>query len=209
MSSLRLIVTFLIGLFFTPFAYCAPALNTGNDLRDALLLQWQQTVKSAPSTKSFEPTDDLDVFEIENTSLPYKGRVKISNVQIAPFTPRADFESNVTYGAVIDTDLLDPHADFTVTNPKEYEHWQKLGWLNYDSTDHEWFPFSDWPNHYKSLSHRSSDSQSLSSIMETASDQLLAGALVLVLLLLMRKQWRETQQHTKLLNEIISILKSK
>lgn len=209
MSALRPILSFLLTLLLAAHAYSSPAVSTNEDQRNAVLLQWEQTIKSDPSTRSFEPTDDPDIFEIENAILPYKGRIKISNVQIAPFTPRGDFESNVTYGAVIDTNFLDPHSDFKTTNAAGYERWQKLGWLNYDTTIHQWFPFSEWPKHRRALSSSSSGTISLSSLVTTGLDQLLPAALILALFICLKRQRKETQRNTEVLNEVRSILRSK
>lgn len=130
------------------------ATDTNVTLTAGLLNEWVETLKHDPNTASFESTGTAGVYYIDTAVLPYKGRVKVLNIFIDNYTPIAEYDKQIAYGGIIETELLDAPKSLAENQPFSFRRWQRMGWFDYDVTTHHWFPFNDWDKHFPPSSRR-------------------------------------------------------
>jgi hypothetical protein len=122
----------------------APSIDVA---KNALLPYWEKTIREDPQTKLFEKTAEPGIYRIQTSVLPYDGRVKVLNVVVDHYQPVGNYDEQVAYGGVIETELMDAPKNIAVNQPFSFKNWQHLGWFSYDTAT-GWFPFNDWNKHF-------------------------------------------------------------
>jgi hypothetical protein len=113
-------------------------------VEQSLLPYWEETIKHDPGTRLFEKTSESGVYRIQTTVVPYTGRVKVLNIVVDVYKPVGIYDSRVTFGGVVETELMDAPKDMAINHRFSFQKWQRMGWFDYDSATSKWFPFSNW-----------------------------------------------------------------
>ena len=119
-------------------------------LKKSFKQAWEDNIRSLPDTIKFEKTDEPNIYEVQITSFPYSGKLKLNNIYISKkidYYYDYDLEYETMLKGVAEYELLDiEQKDLYRQYPHSSQQWAENHYLFYETSSNTWLTAAQWKN---------------------------------------------------------------